>query len=202
MRRCGFPVVAEVTLEFEEWRFVEVVAEESYEDGGNEDGACGDDYAEDFGVEAVVDELTDGGRDHHDGVMEDVDAVAVFSEETHGGVFEDMLGGGCGAKCHGNERCARYADDAEPEGGDKEVVLPIEAVVEDSSAEEDCDSNGEDAGSKGEDSLPSGGSQSGAETAAVEEIVCAGERGGVREVDVAEMRGDQEDANEEDDKAD
>lgn len=90
----GIAVVAEVALELEEWGFVEVEAEESYQDSDREHGGGSADYAKKFRMEVRVDEPTDGCHKHRfDGVMEDVEAVTVFSKEAQGRVFEESLGG-------------------------------------------------------------------------------------------------------------
>lgn len=86
--------------------------------------------------------------------MKDVEAVAVFPEEAHGFVGEDGLGSGAVAECHGEERGEGDADDGEAEGGDEEVILPSQSVVDEAGADEDGGANGEDSRSELEDLLP------------------------------------------------
>ena len=91
---CGIAVVAEVALELKEWGFVEVEADESCQDRDREHGGGSADYAKKFRMEVRVDELADGCHEHcFHGVMEDVEAVTVFSKEAQGRVFEESLGG-------------------------------------------------------------------------------------------------------------
>ena len=62
-------------------------------------------------MKAVIDELPyEWAARLRDGVMEDVEAVAVFSEEAQAFVLEDALGGGPGAQGHGDKRGEGDAD--------------------------------------------------------------------------------------------
>ncbi len=96
------------------------------------------------------------GWDMHSlyGVMEDVETVAVFSKEAQGAVLEEMLGDRGWAQRHGDEGGRGDADDAEPQGGNEEVGLPDEAMIDGGNADKDCCSQGEDARSEVEDTLP------------------------------------------------
>jgi len=88
----GFAIVAEMALEVEERGFVEAVAEESQQSSDRQDYASCTDYAQGFGVEVGVDELTNGRGEHLlQGIVKDVETIAVFSKEAHGRVLEEML---------------------------------------------------------------------------------------------------------------
>ena len=133
-----------------------MVAEESQRYGGRENDDCAADYSQDFDVGVRVDEVTNGLGEHSlQGVMEDVETVAVFPEEAQGSVLEEMLGDRGWAQRHGDEGGRGDADDAEPQGGDEEAGLPHEAVIDGGNADKDRCSNSEDAGGEFEDT-PSG----------------------------------------------
>lgn len=105
-------------------------------------------------MEVIVHVEADVRGEHSvDGVVENVEAVAVFPEEAHGFVGEDGLGPGAGAECHGEECGAGDADDGEAEGGDEEVILPAQPMVDEASAYEDGSANGEDSGREFENLL-------------------------------------------------
>ena len=61
---CGFLVVAEESLQFEEWGFVEVEAEEGDGQGDCHDCGCSAEHGEGFGVEVIVHVEADV-RDEH-----------------------------------------------------------------------------------------------------------------------------------------
>lgn len=90
---CFLFVVAEVALEAEEAGFVKVIAEQRDRDGGSHDYAGSGENSEGFGVEMVADVETSWTVEHRlEGVVEDVDAIAVFAEEAKGAVGEELLG--------------------------------------------------------------------------------------------------------------
>lgn len=107
-----------------------MIAEKREGDGNCQDNDCSAKYGKRFGVKVIVD--IEPGRSSESfvhRVMEDVESVAVFAEETQCPVSKETLGLRVGIQRHGDERGEGDRYEGEAEGGDEEGMLPEEAVA-------------------------------------------------------------------------
>jgi len=126
----GLLVIAEVPLEPEEGSFVKVIAKNRKRDGDRHDNDGSAEYGKHFGVKMIVDiKPNRPGESFEHRVVEDVDAVAVFAEETENPVGEETLRLRAGTKCHGDESGESDRYEGEAEGGEEEGMLPEEAAA-------------------------------------------------------------------------
>lgn len=106
-------------------------AEKRDEDRKNENDHRCEENAESLGMKVVVDDVAQWNAERFvNGVVIDVKAVAVFPKEAQDSVFEERLGERLSPKRHSDERCRANAYDRKAEGRNEEVILPLEATVD------------------------------------------------------------------------
>lgn len=124
-------------------------AEKRDEDRKHENDHRCEENAESFGVKVAVDDVAQRNGEHLvNGVVIDVKAVAVFPKEAQDSVFEERLGERQRPKRHGDESCRANAYDRKAEGRNEEVILPLQAMVDEEDNGQDRDADSKDAGSQ------------------------------------------------------
>ena len=133
------------------------------------------------------------GEERVEGVVEDVEAVAVLAEEAQDAMVEEAGGAAGGEQGHCDEGGGGDADKRGAEGLLDSAVIEAEAVVGESHEEYGDGAEGEDPWGDGERAVAVLSAEQEGEDAAEEEVVGAGEGRAHGEVGVGEVGVEQDD---------